>query len=219
MSDGLRIDVALARAAGLPERAANDAGPWRVALSPVPCAVPPGGSRDEAFSPLGLLLTRLLAPRDPAQPPPMPTAAEARLLQAYLQQRIATVLRDAGLDTPPSLRLALDAEGALRLAPMPDADPRPARVLQADPELARLLEVLQRALLVQPSPLARPDVPGATPRARVAADLETCMAWPWWLPFGIAGDARRKHPATDVQALGAAAAIAALLLSWWALSC
>lgn len=214
MSDGLRIDVALARAAGLPERAANDAGPWRVALSPVPCAVPPGGSRDEAFSPLGLLLTRLLAPRDPAQPPPMPTAAEARLLQAYLQQRIATVLRDAGLDMPPSLRLVLDAEGALRLAPMPDADPRPARVLQADPELARLLEVLQRALVMEAPALSSHTTQHATrARASLARD-DAHPAWPWWLPLGSIAGRQQTRAALDIRVL-CAGTIAALLLGWW----
>lgn len=219
MSDGLRIDVALARAAGLPERASNDAGPWRAPLLAVPDALPPGagGPRNEDLSPLALLLARLLAPRDPAQPPPMPTPAEARLLQAYLQQRIATVLRDAGMDTPASLRLALDADGALRLAPMPDADPRPARVLQADPELACLLDVLQRALLAQAPALSPPTTRDATHAraAHVGDTRDLRAAWPWWLPFGSADDTRGAHAVPYLRALGAAAAIAALLLAWW----
>jgi hypothetical protein len=230
VSDDLRIDLALARTAGLPLRSANDASAPAVDIAQDP------RTTDPLFSPLALLLARFL-PRA-GMPAPTPTPDEARLLHAYLQQRLVAVLRADGLDVLPTLRVAIDGDGALQLSPGPADPERVAAALRRDPDIARLLEVLQRA--------AMSDLPASSfPRKRESKDVafmaleigkdagaladmqandalarpavasaDARRAWPWRMSGGESGTDVRALPA--IAPLFTAVAIA-LLLAWWLL--
>ena len=219
MSDGPRIDLAQARAAGLPERASNDP---RAPLSvlPMPSGLPSrhGEAQAGAFSPLALLLARFVPSGEHHAPPAVPTPEEARLLHAYLQQRVVAALRATGAAVPAALDVVVEADGALRLTPAPPGiDARHASWLHHDPDIARLAGVLQRALLAQTLASSQPTAPD-TPRMRAPGAREERTAWPWWLPFGATPAYTRRSRATTpgLRAL-AAIAFAALLLAWWLL--
>jgi hypothetical protein len=229
VSDDLRIDLALARTAGLPLRSANDASAPAVDIAPDP------RTTDPLFSPLALLLARFLP--HAGMPAPTPTPDEARLLHAYLQQRVVAVLRADGLDVLPTLRVAIDGDGALQLSPAPGAPERVAGALVRDPDIARLLAVLQRAATADiPAPsfprkreskdvahvalevgkeadaLAGMPTKGTLAIAVVSADAR--RAWPWHMGGGDSGIDIRTLPAL---APVFASLAAALLLAWWLL--
>jgi hypothetical protein len=230
VSDDLRIDLALARAAGLPLRSANDA------RTPQFDAAASGRSGDPLFSPLALLLARFLP--SPGTPAPMPTPDEAHLLRAYLQQRVVAALHADGLNATSALCVAVDREGALQLSPAPAAPERVPDALRRDPDIARLLEVLQRA--------AMSDLPASSfPRKRESRDVafmaieigqdadalahmqanhplarpavasaDARRAWPWRMSGGESGiDIRALHALAPVFAV----VVAVLLLGWWLL--
>lgn len=217
MSDALRIDLALARAAGLPARSANDASGPRDGGALVPPLAP-----DAMFSPLGLLLTRFLPP--PGTPSPTPTPEEAHLLLAYLQQRVVAVLQAGGVIVPPSMRVAVDVEGGLRLTPAPVENERVASLLRQDPDVTRLADVLRRPrpLMTESAATANADVAiaeRAPAPLRSQSGLRRAWPWPWF------GDASSQH-ATEgaviatplVEAALGLGVIVALLLAAWLLS-
>ena len=218
MSDALRIDLALAQAAGLPTRASSGIVVPRDSGATVAPSSP-----DALFSPLALLLTRFLPP--PGTPAPTPTPEEAQLLLAYLQQRVVAVLQAAGMSVPSTLRVSVDREGALRLAPAPVERRRAATLLQEDPDVTRLAVVLRRPVvdITAFEGAATVDV-GIATHPPVSARSETDMrrVWPWqWF-----GDGSTQHAAPRmseittplVEAALGLGLIAALLLVTWLLS-
>ncbi|MGN6513121.1 MAG: hypothetical protein ACTHKZ_06030 [Lysobacteraceae bacterium] len=222
MNDDLRIELALARAAGLLQRAANDARLVpATAVPPAAGAAPLPGTTEGAFSPLALLLARFLPPAEAAAPPAFPTPDEARMLQAYLRQRVVAVLRTAGVAVPASMAVSVDADGALRLAPAPPGEARYAPLLRQEPDIAQLAAVLQHAAPAQAPPLGHCAAEASgdrTPGSTHAPDERP--RWSWWLSFDTrhggspAPRARRNARAWWLPAI---AATAALLLSWWLL--
>jgi hypothetical protein len=208
VSDALRIDLALARAVGLPLRSANDAS------APAADTSLPGRASDPLFSPLALLLARFVPPAN--APAPTPTPDEARLLHAYLQQRVVAALRADGLDAPSALRVAIDRDGALRLSPAPAAPDRVVAALRRDPDIARLLEVLQHAAIgdsgrrVADAPVDDATWPASPARPAVASG-DARRAWPWRMT-GESGVDARALPDLAPLLIGLAAA---LLLGWW----
>ena len=213
MNDPLRIDLAQARAAGLPTRSANAS----TALLPAASALP--ASPDALFSPLALLLARFL----PSQgaPAPVPTPEEARLLRAYLQQRVVAVLHSAGLPAPATLRVAVDAAGALHLAPAPAQDEVVARLLHGDGDIARLVEMLRRAVPAIPGSDARlleTAAPQASsPRVPTVDGPDPRRAWwPWRVTVESAGE--RMGPRRAIPPALVLGALVAALLGWWLLS-
>jgi hypothetical protein len=216
VSDALRIDLALARAAGLPSRSANDASAPRETGVPTPAPGP-----DAMFSPLAVLLTRFLSP--PGTPAPTPTPEEAQLLLAYLQQRVVAVLQAAGVAVLPTLRVSVDSDGGLRLKPAPARDERVASLLRQDPDVMRLANVLRR-------PLPAIGTSGAVPHpdtaiaehapAPLRSEPGPRRVWPW---FGAASSSPAAQRASRimtplVEAAFGLGAIAALLLAAWVLS-
>ena len=208
--DPLRIDLALARAAGLPFRSSNDGS------APAPLATTPAAP-DAMFSPLALLIARFLPIH--GAPAPVPTSAEARLLQGYLQQRVVAALRGAGAAVAPTTRIAVDAAGVLHVLPAPLPEERLAPVLQRDPDIARLVAILQRAA----SEAAPAGVPGdgmarviASPRtARDTPDLR--RAWPWRIGSDGTSAAGSGTGRALPYAWLVACACVALCLAWWCL--
>ena len=217
MSDELRIDLALARAAGLPERAANDARlpAAGMALPPPGAALPAPDASGNAFSPLALLLARFLPPAGATTPPAVPTPEEARLLQAYLQQRVVAALRDAGVPVPATLEVRVDGGGALRLTPAPPGEARYAPLLRHDPDIAQLAAVLQHTLLAQGTTSTHRSAPDAPHDPAVDPRGEPAR-WPWWLSFETLPASRRPRVAMGTRTRWIAA-IVATLLAWWLL--
>jgi hypothetical protein len=217
VSDALRIDLALARATGLPARSANDASVTRDIGTIASTA-----NTDALFSPLALLLTRFLPPS--GTPAPTPTPEEARLLLAYLQQRVVAVLHNAGAAVPPMLRVSVDTDGALHLAPAPADGDRLAMLLRHDPDITRLADVLRRPVpaMITPDQMANVEADASARAApaplRSAPDLR--RAWPWRLFADTTDDvpSARSGITTVVEASLVTGALAALLLAWWFLS-
>lgn len=213
MSEGLRIDLALARAAGLPERAANDARLPSTALPMLDPASRASSRPVDTFSPLALLLARFLPPTGATTPPAVPTPEEARLLQAYLQQRVVAALRDAGVLGPAAPEVRVDADGALRLTPAPPGEARYAPLLRHDPDITQLAVVLQHALLAQATTSAHRSAPGAPGDHAIDARGEP-VRWPWWLSFDTAPGPRQPLVAMGARTLWILV-IVATLLAWW----
>ena len=219
MSDALRIDLALAHAAGLPSRSANDAsGPRDSAPATA------SSSSDPMFSPLALLLMRFLPP--PGMPAPTPTPEEAHLLLAYLQQRVTAVLQVAGITVPASMHVSVDTEGTLRLTPAPAESTRVASLLRQDADVTRLADVLRRPTQAMHDAVATSHLDGAiaslTPGSpRVESAPRRVLPWPW---FADASPEYRAHGAPRialpllVEAALGVGVLAALLLGLWLLS-
>lgn len=207
MSDDLRIDLALARAAGLPLRSANDAS------APAADMALPGRASDPLFSPLALLLAHFLPPA--GAPAPAPTPDEARLLHAYLQQRVVAALRADGLNVFPTVRVAIERDGSLQLSPVPGTPERIDAALHRDPDIARLVAVLQRAVADVGERIEDPtlaELQAQDPLARpVGASADVRRAW-FWRTEGEGALEMRGLPS---RAPLFAAAAAALVLAWW----
>jgi hypothetical protein len=208
VNDSLRIDLALARAAGLPPRAANDASGPAILMS---TAAAPA---DPLFSPLALLLARFLP--DSSTPAPVPTPDETRLLHAYLQQRVVAVLRAADIVVPSTLRVEVGRDGALHLSPVPASQERLAPVLREAPDIARLVLVLRNAtvdVVLQDGDDETPvgAMTSAVSRGSIIAP-DARRAWPW----RVGGDdTSATHLMTGAMPLVWAGSLLVVLLAWW----
>ena len=212
MSDGPRIDLAIASAAGLPERAALDGRPPSTALPMLDPASRAESRPGDAFSPLALLLARFLPPAGTTTPPADPTPEEARLLHAYLQQRVVALLRAEGLSVSATAEVRVDSDGALQVTPAPAAEAHVGPLLRHEPDIAQLAAVLQRALLPPAAAMPRPLADEAAHER--ANDLrDEAVGWPRWLSFDT-WTAPRGQPMAGGRVLSVAV-IAALLLGSW----